>query len=89
MVLREPAGPPEALPHQGLLVLDVLERAGAAPYCLQRDRAAPGPAGVLVGCHRDHHILVVPLDLDTYEARGKTPHPTLDACRISDGPSPE
>src|SRR5215471_10638223 len=58
VVLREPAGPPEALPHQGLLVLEVLERADAAPYCLERDRAAPGR--VLVGCHRDHHILVVP-----------------------------
>src|SRR5215813_12614069 len=77
VVLREPAGLPEALPHQGLLVLQVLERAEAAPYCPQRDRAAPGR--VLTGCHRDHHILVVPKGRSTrtptrIAVRPTTPH---------------
>jgi hypothetical protein len=49
---REPAGPPEGFPHQDLLVVDGLERAGGAPHCLQR----PGARCGLVCCHRNHHV---------------------------------
>ena len=55
-VLREPAGPPEGLPHQGLLVVDALERAGGAPHC----------------GHRDHHILVLLWLASHHRARGQT-----------------
>jgi hypothetical protein len=33
MVLREPAGPQEGLPHQDLLVVDALEHADGSPQC--------------------------------------------------------
>jgi hypothetical protein len=52
MVHREPAGLPEAFPHQDLLVVDALERAGSASHC----------------CHRDHHFLLVPFGLSGLDA---------------------
>src|SRR5690348_10982107 len=71
LLLREPVGPPEGLPHRGLLVVDALERAGGA--------ADWG--------HRDHHILVVlwlpePSGVDIIETRAKAPGSTWDGCRI-------
>jgi hypothetical protein len=36
-VHREPARPPEAFPHQRLLVVDALDRVGGAPHCFHRN----------------------------------------------------
>ena len=66
VVLWEPVGPPEGLPHQDLLAVDALERAGGAPHC----------------CHRDHHILVLLWLVSHDRARARRGSRSRVACLL-------